>query len=490
MRQFNQGEKGKIILTELMKMATGIGMDTVCEGVETKEQVQFLREIGCSKLQGYYYARPMPLETILERYEKGIQIGFENPDESGYYDAIGRVNLYDLAVVTNEDENAFENFFNTLPMAIIEIKDGKVRFVRSNQSYRDFLQRKYSFKVSDVNITEFSDSPQAIEESYLEAVRQCCHSGNRAFIEGSTPDGSSVHSFIRRIAVNPLTNTVAVAIVILSLIDKSHGTTYLNIAKAMATDYFNLFYVDLDTENYIEYRSNVGEDQMQMERHGDNFFERSRRDAGMLLYKDDQNKFISAFTKENVIDTIERQGTFNLNYRLKHNEKGEESPIYVNMKAMRMRTDRNHIAIGVRNINSQKRQEKILERLKQEQITYSRIMALSGDYICIYSVDPETGYFTEYNAVEGYRDLGIDKTGDDFFGRSMIEGRRIIGPEDFPVYESQFTLENVLSEIKKNGKFSLQYRMVFGDELINVMLKAVLCEEEDGKILIIGLSRV
>ena len=55
MRKLDEGEAGKIILTELMKMATSLGVDTVCEGVETESQVHFLREIGCSKLQGFYF---------------------------------------------------------------------------------------------------------------------------------------------------------------------------------------------------------------------------------------------------------------------------------------------------------------------------------------------------------------------------------------------------------------------------------------------------
>ena len=47
MRKLDEGSSGKIILTELMKMATALGVDTVCEGVETEEQVRFLQEIGC-----------------------------------------------------------------------------------------------------------------------------------------------------------------------------------------------------------------------------------------------------------------------------------------------------------------------------------------------------------------------------------------------------------------------------------------------------------
>ena len=55
-------------------------------------------------MQGYYFCRPIPFEKILERYQKVIQIGFENPEESGYYAAVGKINLYDLAILSNEDQ--------------------------------------------------------------------------------------------------------------------------------------------------------------------------------------------------------------------------------------------------------------------------------------------------------------------------------------------------------------------------------------------------
>ena len=63
MQRLDEGNNGKIILTELMKMATALGVDTLCEGVETEEQLRFLQEIGCAKLQGYYYCKPITFET-------------------------------------------------------------------------------------------------------------------------------------------------------------------------------------------------------------------------------------------------------------------------------------------------------------------------------------------------------------------------------------------------------------------------------------------
>ncbi len=68
------------------------------------------------------------------------------------------------------------------------------------------------------------------------------------------------------------------------------------------------------------------------------------------------------------------------------------------MKALRMEGDERHIIIGVSSIDAQMRHQEAMERVKEERITYSRITALSGDYIAIYTVDPETDHYFEYSA--------------------------------------------------------------------------------------------
>ena len=54
-------ERGKKIVEHTIHMTKDIGLDMIAEGVETKEQAQFLCECGCDKAQGFYYAKPMPL---------------------------------------------------------------------------------------------------------------------------------------------------------------------------------------------------------------------------------------------------------------------------------------------------------------------------------------------------------------------------------------------------------------------------------------------
>ena len=54
-----------IIISGLVKMAISLGIETVVEGVETEAQVEFLKEIGCTKLQGFYYSKPIPEDEFI-----------------------------------------------------------------------------------------------------------------------------------------------------------------------------------------------------------------------------------------------------------------------------------------------------------------------------------------------------------------------------------------------------------------------------------------
>ena len=66
----NADERGRIIVSEAIKLAQSLHMKTVAEGVEVKEQVEFLAEQECDMIQGYYYAKPMPEEEFEERLGK------------------------------------------------------------------------------------------------------------------------------------------------------------------------------------------------------------------------------------------------------------------------------------------------------------------------------------------------------------------------------------------------------------------------------------
>lgn len=59
-RQITTNEKTRCILRSLIQMAHELNMRLVAEGVESEEQLAFLRECGCDYIQGFYYYKPMP----------------------------------------------------------------------------------------------------------------------------------------------------------------------------------------------------------------------------------------------------------------------------------------------------------------------------------------------------------------------------------------------------------------------------------------------
>lgn len=57
-----------IIMKHIVGMARELGIKVVCEGVETEKQIQMLREIGCTMVQGYYYGKPIPFDEFMNEF--------------------------------------------------------------------------------------------------------------------------------------------------------------------------------------------------------------------------------------------------------------------------------------------------------------------------------------------------------------------------------------------------------------------------------------
>ena len=481
-RKLDESDSARIILTELMKMATSLGVDTVCEGVETQEQVRFLQEIGCSKLQGFYYCKAIPLEQIVERNRKGIQIGYENPEESSYYEAMGRVNLYDLGVIASEDDSAFHNAFNTLPMGILEIGRGKAQYVRSSRSYREFMKRFFGFDVFKEQV-DFGDAVIGYGPSFITTVRQCCESGNRAFFDETMPDGTKVHAFLRRIGVNPVNGNVAIAVAILSISDPDEGESFADIARALAADYYNIYVIDLDTERFVEYNSSVGGEELAVERHGTDFFAEARRETMRRIYEADREPFLAGFSKENVVRELDIQGVYTATYRLIDSG----APMYASMKITRTRSNANRIIMGISIVDAQMKEQARYREAQHERETLARMMALSDDYLSLYSVDPATGRYIEYSATSEYETLGFAKEGEDFFLQGVVDGKKTVHPDDLALYLEQFTKENVLEETRKGNVFKMQYRLVIGGQPRPVSLRIAPFKEKGEEKLVAGV---
>lgn len=63
-QKIGMDRKSNHILISLIDLAYHLEMKVIAEGVETKEQADFLKNYGCDYLQGFYFSRPVPEEEF------------------------------------------------------------------------------------------------------------------------------------------------------------------------------------------------------------------------------------------------------------------------------------------------------------------------------------------------------------------------------------------------------------------------------------------
>ncbi len=115
-------------MESIVRMAAWLGMSVIAEGVETVQQADFLRSIGCDYIQGYLYARPMPAADYEAHCKKS---GKEEK-------------LLALETVENLDNNTFWDpasmdtlIFNSYVggACIFEFHNGEMHILRMNSKY-------------------------------------------------------------------------------------------------------------------------------------------------------------------------------------------------------------------------------------------------------------------------------------------------------------------------------------------------------------------
>ncbi len=80
-RNIEKGRRARIILASIVQMAKRLGMDIVVEGVETKEQIDYLDSVGCEDIQGYYFSKPLPRQEYVEKLAADVKAQKEEQEE-------------------------------------------------------------------------------------------------------------------------------------------------------------------------------------------------------------------------------------------------------------------------------------------------------------------------------------------------------------------------------------------------------------------------
>lgn len=257
-----------------------------------------------------------------------------------------------------------------------------------------------------------------------------------------------------------------------------------HIAYALARDYTDLFYVNTQTGEFVEYHSDEDRGVLLESRRAGDFFESCAREARLYVHPDDQDAFVGAMNWEFLSAALDQRGEYQMTYRRIKNG----SPSYVQMRVSRMRDDKHLIVVAVSDVNELVTMRHEKEQIQEERVVYARLHVVTGNFIVVYVVDPKTDHFRELSSTDAYKQsFALEKEGEDFFERSREVTRRYIYPFDLNRFLGAFTKANVRAAIERDGIFTLSYRLVMSGRSIHVLMKAAMVEESKGPRLIVGL---
>ena len=149
-----------------------------------------------------------------------------------------------------------------------------------------------------------------------------------------------------------------------------------------------------------------------------------------------------------------------------------------------------YIVIGVMDVDDQMRQQREAERMHEERIAYTRLNALSGSFLLVYIVDPDTGAYRELSTTAGCENIALPREGADFWSSVRDFASSAICPEDQNRFLSLFSKEAVFMEIESNGLYAVSFRIIIGERPTYVQLRAAMVEEDNDRKLIAGVSDV
>jgi len=121
-------KRGGSILTSVVRMANWLTLPIIAEGIETVEQAEFLKSIGCYTMQGYLFSRPLPENEFLKLMEaEDLEVIRENEENGDINNAVDFLNL------STQNALLFNSFVGGA--AIVEASKNNLEAIRINDKF-------------------------------------------------------------------------------------------------------------------------------------------------------------------------------------------------------------------------------------------------------------------------------------------------------------------------------------------------------------------
>ncbi len=140
LRDFDTKPQSRVILSAIVDMAKKLELHTLAEGVENREQYEFLRSIGCETIQGYLFSKPVPFDDIMPILNNESQdLLLEDYHDADFYRTIGAVNVLSTQPLHLPGETEAAHPVRS-GIGIMEINQGQAELLYCSRELEELLR--------------------------------------------------------------------------------------------------------------------------------------------------------------------------------------------------------------------------------------------------------------------------------------------------------------------------------------------------------------
>ena len=301
LRTFETNKKTQVIIGTIVNMAKELGIHTVAEGVETQQQYDFLRRIGCEKLQGYLFGKPKPIDDFVREVDCSFDI-CEEIEFADYYDRIGEINVLGSTPLREKTLTVVNN----LPIAIVEYYNGICQYLYANNSFMAYLSSIGISSLEEANELHHNvEHPGTIE--FVEALKRSEKNPDHRSAADIGVNVAIVNHKIRFIGEKNDRKAYAVVARNTSIHGESETAESLHVAMVHVFNQY--FRVDLYDEDGTVDNIFLNTDQLAVADYENNAVKAVEIYSNMYINPEDRKRFRKFYDMTTVRDRIKAAGT-------------------------------------------------------------------------------------------------------------------------------------------------------------------------------------
>lgn len=233
------------------------------------------------------------------------------------------------------------------------------------------------------------------------------------------------------------------------------------IAHSLAEHYDTLYYIDTETNHYLEFSSTDVYKNLNIPPEGNNFFKESAKNIPIAVHPEDAERVLQLHKKKEMLKNLKQRNIFTCTYRLIINGN------VVNCRNSQMWAgDKRHIIVCIENINAEVIAEQVFMQSQKNSITYNAIAeTLAAHYDIIHYVDIEEEIYSTFATNKTFGNLEIKGEGSEFFKYVLIDADNNVFYEDKERVMSCLTKDYLISALDNSKQFVMDYRLVKNDNI-------------------------